>query len=754
MAIHLFMRRTLTPKEFSEGYIQPFNQRVVLRTLMLGLFILALLSNKDISAKSLAKIPDLAQSPLIKAISQSAQWHALLHIRPHLPLNQLTSEVDDQRFFLSPKGAAAPKQELVATVKAFMRKPALGQEDQSAQCRFPARFFFLQQQFELHELLKLQQTAVDTLPDLNKPLANPSLFVSSIRLAQVHCPKFTEFYQLVRGEQLTLVFPASQLNSPSSMYGHTLFRIDRKQRHPLLNYSITFAAFTKTDDNPLVYSINGLFGGYPGYFSMMPYHQKVKEYSRMESRDVWEYQLNIPQTEIDQLIRHAWELDKIRFDYYFFNENCAYRLLTLLDAANSHYQLTSTFRFKAIPLDTVKAFEARGLIRSKHYRPSQTTKINHMLAHTSHSQHRLVKQILTPTSYTPALDTTPPTANSQMHTGTKPHQSQTPLFWEKPPSLSSFLSTQKFLSTKHSSTLQDKTLPLEFQQTVLNQAKTLELAMLYQQELSRHDPSDPKFLHQQGLSLMKHRSELPIIQAFPEIPPPNVSDDQGHPSNRITLAIGQSQSDKTSAAFTDIELRLAYHDFMDPLEGYQPGSTLEMGRFKFRAYETSALHLQQASLINIESYSPRNVLLKPWSWRVQAGFNRFLHSESDLFAHVNGGVGVAYDLGTQTRIFALLASDIKLTTNAAASEFFNQNMALGVGPETGVIVSHKQYRFHLGIRYRLGITASKDPELLSNVTLSTSLGKHTQVAFTWQAQQTGYYNGLVQEAYFGIQGYF
>ena len=724
-------RPILTVKEVTTEYI--------LGLLLFGLLLFGLLWMEDISAKPLTKTLDLAQSPLIESLSQSAQWHALLQMRPHLPFNQLMSEVDDQDFFLSSNGASSPKQELVATIQAFLKRPITGQEDQSAQCRFPARFFFLQQQLELYK-----HTQLDKEPK------NSDLLNFDIRLKQVNCPKFSEFYQLVRGEQLTLVFPASQLNSPSSMYGHTLLRIDRQQRHPLLNYSITFAAFTDLDDNPLVYSVNGLFGGYPGYFSMMPYHQKVKEYSRMESRDVWEYQLNIPQTEIDQLIRHAWELDQIRFDYYFFNENCAYRLLTLLDAANSHYQLTPAFRFKAIPLDTVKAFKQRGLIRSKHYRPSQTTKINHMLTHTSNSQHRLVKHIFTPV---------PKTAH--------PHQSQTPHIWDKPPFFASSSVPPDLISKKnisvnqaeahinHAEALANHAEALaNHAEALANHAKTLELAMLYQQELSRHDPGDPEFLQQQGLRLMKHRSELPITQVFPEIPTPSVSDDQGHPSNRIALAVGQSQDNNRSSAFTDIELRLAYHDFMDPLEGYQPGSTLEMGRFKFRAYEASTLRLQQASLINIESYSPRNILLKPWSWRVQVGFDRFLHAESDLFAYVNGGFGVAYDLGVQTRIYALLSPDIKLTTHAAASEFFDRSIALGVGPETGVIFSNKQYRLHLGIRYRFGITSFKDYEFLSNVTLSTSLGKQAQLAVSWRIQKTGYFNDLVQEAYVGIQGYF
>ena len=75
------------------------------------------------------------------------------------------------------------------------------------------------------------------------------------------------------------------------MYGHTLLRMDaadQDERTRLLAYTINFAAGTE-ETSGFMYVLKGLFGGYPGVFSMLPYYLKVREYSDLEHRDLWEY---------------------------------------------------------------------------------------------------------------------------------------------------------------------------------------------------------------------------------------------------------------------------------------------------------------------------------------------------------------------------------------------------------------------------------------------------------------------------------
>ncbi|BCD86686.1 hypothetical protein PSm6_30930 [Pseudomonas solani] len=103
----------------------------------------------------------------------------------------------------------------------------------------------------------------------------------------------------------------------------------------------------------------------------MPYRDKLKEYSRLENRDLWEYRLNLTAEETGRMVEHVWELRQVRFDYFFFDENCSYRLLELLEIARPGIELTEQFPLTAIPTDTVRAIKDAGLVEQIDYRPSR-----------------------------------------------------------------------------------------------------------------------------------------------------------------------------------------------------------------------------------------------------------------------------------------------------------------------------------------------------------------------------------------------
>ena len=112
-------------------------------------------------------------------------------------------------------------------------------------------------------------------------------------------------------------------------------------------------------------------GGYPGLFALVPYREKLAEYSRLENRDLWEYKLNLTPEETGRMVEHVWELKQVRFDYYFFDENCSFRLLELMEIARPGIELTEQFPLTAIPTDTVRAVKNAGLIERIDYRPSR-----------------------------------------------------------------------------------------------------------------------------------------------------------------------------------------------------------------------------------------------------------------------------------------------------------------------------------------------------------------------------------------------
>src|SRR5690606_25053901 len=124
-------------------------------------------------------------------------------------------------------------------------------------------------------------------------------------------------------------------------------------------------------DNSILYAWKGLAGGYPGQFALLPYREKLSEYSSLENRDLWEYRLDLTPAETGRMIEHVWELRQIRFDYFFFDENCSYRLLELLGTARPGLKLIDQFPLPAIPADTVRAVKDAGLVQKVNYRPSR-----------------------------------------------------------------------------------------------------------------------------------------------------------------------------------------------------------------------------------------------------------------------------------------------------------------------------------------------------------------------------------------------
>ena len=285
-------------------------------------------------------------------LADDPAWADLLQYEPHPLTRRLRSLADDPGFFNAPDGASNPAAELDATLARLFDPARPDDPDSHPQCRFPAR---------LHWLRTRLGMSTATLP------AQP-------------CPRLEAWMAEINPAGVTLVFPSAYVNSPASMFGHTLLRIDavgQTEATRLLAYTINYAAKADASDG-FSFALKGLTGLYPGMLSSSPYYVKVREYSDMESRDVWEYQLNLSTAETRQLLRHAWEIGATRFDYWFFDENCSYMILRLLDVARPGLRVSQRFPLTAIPVDTVKGVvDVPGLVTDITFRPAGGTELAH-----------------------------------------------------------------------------------------------------------------------------------------------------------------------------------------------------------------------------------------------------------------------------------------------------------------------------------------------------------------------------------------
>lgn len=302
----------------------------------------------DADSEAAAYAETLVERAHAMRLAERRVWLRLGHYRTKVWGTR--SDADGPDFFLAPDGASNPSAELDATLRGFFKPPsyAAGRAPVHPICRFPARLAVLAEALEFERG----------------------------RLRMPRCEKFEEFWKSAAPHSATLVFSSFFISNPASAFGHTFLRINRdvepgkSKREELLDHGIDYSAHVDTT-NALLYGLKGLLGLFPGTFNMYPYYYKVREYNDFESRDLWEYDLNLTRKQVLLLTAHIWELGSTYFNYYYIDENCSYHILTALEAALPDVDITSKLRSFVIPADTVRALTSHaGLVANVRYRPS------------------------------------------------------------------------------------------------------------------------------------------------------------------------------------------------------------------------------------------------------------------------------------------------------------------------------------------------------------------------------------------------
>jgi hypothetical protein len=141
-----------------------------------------------------------------------------------------------------------------------------------------------------------------------------------------------------------------------------------------------------------------------------------------------------------------------------------------------------------------------------------------------------------------------------------------------------------------------------------------------------------------------------------EAPPTPVDPLDGHDTMMTSLSAGYEEGDY----FSDLELRVTYHDLLDNSAGYPPNTSLNMGRLAVRAKEGKSVQIQAIDIIEINSLYPRDNFFKPLAWQVSGGFDRqWTDKQTDLVPQVNGGVGFTWHAPLDGRVFGLLRSRLE-----------------------------------------------------------------------------------------------
>jgi len=548
-----------------------------------------------------AYLNSLVQEALTQNLAQKRYWLLLGHYKKTL-FGTYESQEDGPDFFNSPTGKTDPKAELTATLKNFFRTPdTLKPGEEHPQCNFPAR----------HKWLKAQ------------------LSFDPTRLPERQCERLESWLKDLNPEKITLVFASYYMNNPASMFGHTFLRIDKKREGPqqkLLDYGVNYAA-TADAGNSLVYVVKGLFGGFKGIFSLFPYYVKVQEYNNLENRDLWEYELNFTDDQINYFLLHLWELGGNYFDYYYFQENCSYHILSLLEIADPDLHLTDRFLFHVIPADTVKALTRYdSLIAKEVYRPSLLSQMNDKRLRMSENRKKIFY----------ALVTDPAWIEKEDYLGLNVP--------EKALILDAYLDYAQFrnMQKERSAAAIDKT----------TRSILLERSKL---DYRRDDP--PEATH---------------FSTPPEL---------GHGSARIRFGVGRNKNE----LFEEMSLRPAYHDLLANDTGYGKDSQILFLDLTARRYNDSQkTKLDSFKLIDIVSLTPYDPLFQKKSWRLSIGSDtiRDLDCGYCNSAKVDYGIGMAYTPAFFSPVLLYVLAEFE----AELSRRLDRDYRLGGGGTIGTLM--------------------------------------------------------------------
>jgi len=556
--------------------------------LLISLFILPSLSfaatNSALIDKAILQAKDLH-------LAEQPAWLNLLHYKYTL-LGELQSQVDDAGFFLAAQGAHNAQAELEADIRAFYSYQASAHP----RCIFPARFHWL-------------NTKLNMLADL------PAM----------DCGKFNDWKQKFQAEKVTLLFPSMHLQNPASMFGHTFIRFDRADKNHLLSYTLSYAASYDESDPLLVYSWKGVTGGYPGKFYIRAYFETLQEYSDIEQRDIWEYQLNLNKHEIEQLLRHLWEVKGAHFDYFFLRENCSYRLLALLDVARENINMSiDSHPLYAVPVDTVRDVEKAGLIAAHHYRPSTHNKISQMIEQIGESASQAA------------------------------------------------INLADVSNSRHS--LQETINEFSINQ----QAKILLLA----DELLNQNTTLSDQQQKLQLDILSMRSRLAVNPEevsfnFNATPP-----EQSHQTARWNLSAGERQiNEMQDEVFYELGIRPVFHDLLDVSKGFIDGASISILDTQLRWYQKQQkLKLQSLDLFSLKSIQAVNPWASPLSRKISFKLKQRDISFNEQVLEFETQFSMGYGVEMQSiMVYALASTQLEYATE------LDKNYGLYVGADVGAL---------------------------------------------------------------------
>ena len=282
-------------------------------------------------------------------IASHPVWLKLLHYK--IEPNIKSTRMSNKTFFLDKNGPTDPMSELDQTVK-MIKNPELSKKLFNAplECIYPARVYWLTKNYG--KLLNLKNFSIE------------------------HCLELNLFYKDIAAKAISYVYIGPFMSNAASIMGHSILMLKKPGRSTIVNYAMSYSARLPKDVDPLTYITKGLLGGFGGIIKVEPFYHKIVEYRKIENRNMWEFELNLSEEEVQLITYHLWELKRGDFfKYYFFDENCAYLLVALIDMARPELNLIDQLSMMVLPNKIPELLSNNNLIKKQTYYPSYKEKL-------------------------------------------------------------------------------------------------------------------------------------------------------------------------------------------------------------------------------------------------------------------------------------------------------------------------------------------------------------------------------------------
>lgn len=278
-----------------------------------------------------------------KNLAQQTTWQRLLYYPENQQKNVKSRVKSIQDFFVSPQGHENSDAELQAMIIALFDKNL--PDNQSVQCRFPARTYWIKQ----------------------------NLAITDTELPTVTCTNFKKWQNSLNITSASLIFAQEYLDNPASSFAHIFLKLNHA--NPNQSLILNYAPAPAQNTSLAKFTYQSIFTGVKGQFTLEPYDKKIQQYRDEEGRDIWNYQLNLTHDELQQLIRQIWEIKQQDIDYFLFTGNCATEILALLNSLRSDKNLFANIEKMNAPAGVVRELQHQGLLTNvTTYEASNKTK--------------------------------------------------------------------------------------------------------------------------------------------------------------------------------------------------------------------------------------------------------------------------------------------------------------------------------------------------------------------------------------------